>query len=210
MICASNASQAIARLRSPFTSLASRLNRRAAIVAVNLPSFELGTDMNPTRPIPRGCALLAATVATTLALAACDHNRDDTAATGPAATPVAAPQSPAATAAPTLAVNALSLGTTAGPDGRITTPITTFTTSDPIVVAIETSGTATDADLVARLVHEDGKTAGEQNRTISSSGTGSATISLTFTNANGWPAGSYRAEVWIDGAQARSREFQVR
>lgn len=163
--------------------------------------------MNPSLPNPRTRLVIAAAAAM-LTLAACDRQREDTAA--PAATQ-AAPTAPASAATmPTLVVNAVTLGTTAGPDGRIGTPITTFTSSDPIVVAIETSGIASDTELIARLVHEDGQAAGEQNRTISSRGSGSKTTSITFTNANGWPAGSYRAEIWLDGSEARSREFKVR
>ena len=149
---------------------------------------------------------LAAALAATLALAGC--NRTDDSATPAPVVSEPAPALPVATAPSALNVSAVTLGTSAGADRRIATPMTTFTSSDPIVVSIDTSGTAENAELTARLVFQDGQTAGEQTERLTTSG--DEITNVTFTNANGWPAGTYRAEIWVDGDQVQSREFTVR
>lgn len=149
---------------------------------------------------------LAAALTATLALAACKRG-DDTPAPAPAVEPAPTPAT-VTTAPSALNVSAVTLGTSVGPDRRIATPLTTFTTSDPIVVSIDTGGAAANAELTARLVYQDGQTAGEQTERLTTSG--SEITNVTFTNANGWPAGSYRAEVWVDGSQALSRDFTIR
>ena len=149
---------------------------------------------------------VAVALTATLALAAC--NRADDAATPAPVVSEPAPTQPMATAPSLLNVSAVTLGTSAGADRRIATPMTTFTSSDPIVVSIDTSGTAENAELTARLVFQDGQTAGEQTERLTTSG--DEITNVTFTNANGWPAGTYRAEIWVDGDQVQSREFTVR
>lgn len=164
--------------------------------------------MSSTQPILTTSRLaLAAALTATLALAACKRG-DDTPAPAPAVVEPAPTPAPVTPAPSTLTVSAVTLGTSAGPDRRIATPMTTFTTSDPIVVSIDTSGTAANAELTARLVYQDGQTAGEQTERLTTSG--NEITNVTFTNAKGWPAGSYRAEVWVDGSQVQSRDFTVR
>lgn len=168
--------------------------------------------MSPTQPTPTASRLaLAAALTATLALAACKRADDTPApATAPAVVepaPIPAP-APVTTAPSALNVSAVTLGTSVGADRRIATPMSTFTTSDPIVVSIDTSGAAANAELTARLVYQDGQTAGEQTERLTTSG--NEITNVTFTNANGWPAGSYRAEIWVDGKQAQSRDFTVR
>jgi len=164
--------------------------------------------MSPTQPTltTRRLALAAALTAT-LALAACKRT-DDTPAPAPAVVEPAPIPAPVTTAPSALNVSAVTLGTSVGADRRIATPMSTFTTSDPIVVSIDTSGIAANAELTARLVYQDGQTAGEQTERLTTSG--NEVTNVTFTNANGWPAGSYRAEIWVDGSQAQSRDFTVR
>ena len=153
-----------------------------------------------------GHLAIAAALTATLALSACKR-ADDTAPPAPVVSQPA-PTQPMATAPSALNVSAVTLGTSAGADRRIGTPMTTFTSSDPIVVSVDTSGVASNAELTARLVFQDGQTAGEQTERLTTSG--NETTNVTFTNANGWPAGTYRAEIWVDGNQVQSREFTVR
>ncbi|MDQ3270016.1 MAG: hypothetical protein M3Q11_07525 [Pseudomonadota bacterium] len=154
---------------------------------------------------------LAAALVAALALAGCNRKAEDTPAQAPQVTAPDAPpsvQTPVAEQPSSLNVTAVTLGTTAGADGRVASPVTTFTTSDPIVVSVDTSGAATNTEIVARLVYEDGQTAGEQTEMVTSAG--NQTTNVTFTNANGWPTGNYRAEILIGGTQTQSRDFSVR
>lgn len=156
-------------------------------------------------PLAVATALLGA-----LALAGCKKDADPTVDTTPPVLNTPAPAAPAALppATPTaINVAAVTLGTTAGADGRIAAPMMTFGRNDPIIVSIETDGAASNAQVTAKLVYQDGQTAGEQSETINT--TGMETTNVTFTNANGWPPGRYRAEVWINGTMAQSTDFTV-
>lgn len=167
--------------------------------------------------LPLATALVAAVM-----LAGCNRDADDTATiTDPVGPPVATdattepvgtmptrPDPMAGGAETAVDVTAVTLGTQAGTDHRITDPTTTFGTSGPIVVAVDTSGAASDAEITTRLVYQDGQTAGEESETINT--TGNETTTFTFTNANDWPSGSYTAEVWVNGVQANSTKFDVR
>ncbi len=161
-------------------------------------------------------AVLAAALTATLALSACDRDRADDAATKAPAPVVTAPTTPppvamtppVATPTSAVRVSAVTLGTSAGADLRIPVPMTAFASSDPIIVSIDTSGAANNAELTTRLMYQGGQTAGEQTERITSSG--DETTNMTFTNANGWPTGNYRAEIWVDGNQAQVREFAIR
>jgi hypothetical protein len=136
---------------------------------------------------------VAAALLATLALAGCKKNPSTMenevtpppAMTEPAppAEPMPAEPMPAETA---VSVTSVTLGTEAGADKTIATPMTSF---------------------AAKLVYQDGQTAGEQSQTINT--TGMETTNITFTNANGWPAGSYTAEVSVNGTQAQSTPFTV-
>lgn len=152
-------------------------------------------------------AVLAAALATTLALSACNRDRADE-ASAPAPVTSEPASAPIATAPSTVQVSTVTLGTSAGDDLRIPVPLKTFTSSDRIVVSIDTRGAANNAELTTRLVYQDGQKAGEQTERITSSG--DETTNMTFTNANGWPTGSYRAEIWVDGSQARAEDFTIR
>lgn len=110
--------------------------------------------------------------------------------------------------APTaLDVTAIQLGTEAGPDNTIASPQDTFAADDDIVVAIETDGAASEAELSAKLVFEDGQTAGEESETITT--TGAETTAITFSNDEPWPTGQYMVEVWINGSQAKTTDLTV-
>ena len=39
--------------------------------------------------------------------------------------------------------------------------------------------------------------------------TGADTTVMTFTNANAWPAGTYKAEIWVNGQMANTTNFTV-
>lgn len=106
-----------------------------------------------------------------------------------------------------LDITSVALGNAAGPDSTIAMPTHTFAADDDIVVAIDTDGAASNAEVAARLVYQDGQLAGEQSETIST--TGADTTLVTFNNAGAWPAGDYTVEVWINGTRAETAELSV-
>lgn len=161
---------------------------------------------------------IAAALLASLALAGCKKDAEDTAAvtppaaTEPAALPPAQPLPPADTAPmgteTALNVSSVTLGTEAGDDKKIAAAMTTFAPTDPIIVSVATDGAASNAEIAAKLVYQDGQTAGEESETVTT--TGAETTNITFTNANPWPTGDYTAEVWINGTQAETMAFNVR
>ncbi len=128
-------------------------------------------------------------------------------ATEPAATTPTAPAAPASTPA-AVTVSGVTVGNTAAADKSVA-PMSTLGTKDKIVVSVKTEGTASNANLGVRLTFQDGQVAGEQSATLNT--TGSETTNVEFTNANGWPAGTYTAQVTVDGqAAGMPQEFVVK
>jgi len=161
---------------------------------------------------------VALALAAAFALGGCHEDSGDTGDTAPppAASVPAASDSGAmppgaattpATAPTAVAVRAITLGTSAGADDKIATPMTTLASNDPVVVSVETDGATSSATLTVKLVSADGQTAAERSRTITT--TGMDTTNVTFSPGNGWPTGSYRVEVWINDTLARSTDFTV-
>lgn len=164
--------------------------------------------------------LIAASIAAALALTGCNRNTDDTVAdttpepiaTTPAPAPVTEPAplpstDPGAAPAAPLTIQRVALGTAAQADNRIATPVTTFKATDNVVIAVDTFGVANNTPLIGKLVYQDGQTAGEQTTTLNASGAQSTAI--TFSNANGWVPGTYKAEVWLNGQLANTTSFTV-
>jgi hypothetical protein len=159
-------------------------------------------------------AVLAALLAT-VALAGCKKKEDTAdnnsqpAATAPAAP---APMTEAApqpmTAATGVTVSTVTVGKTAAADKTVTSAAL-FAPKDDIIVSIRTDGSANNANVAAKLTFQNGQVAGEQNQVVNT--TGAETTNISFKNANGWPAGKYRAEVTVDGKAAGSpQEFEVK
>ena len=154
-------------------------------------------------------ALLIA-LAGTVAFAGCKKDNTEDMAAPPAAsepmtetTPAPAPMEPAAPVATT----SVTAGNTAAADKSVAS-VSTFAPSDKIIVSVATDGTASNAEVAARLVYQDGQTAGEMKQALNT--TGAETTNFEFTNAKPWPTGKYKAEVTVNGAPASTTEFEVK
>lgn len=153
---------------------------------------------------------VAAALVAALALAGCKKKEEPVAPT-PAPTttetPAPAPVEPAPAPA-ALSVTSVSLGTAAGPDKKIAAPTTSFKPTDKIVASVATDGTATNANVTAKLIYQDGQTAGEDTETLNT--TGAETTNFEFAKASPWPAGKYKVEVSANGAVANTTELEVK
>ncbi len=114
----------------------------------------------------------------------------------------------AAAPAAQLEVTEVRLGRSVGPDRRVTTETTQFSPRDTIYASVATQGTASNATLTARWTYQDGQVVDETQQTISP--TGPANTEFHVVNPGGWPAGTYRVHVLVNGQPAQSREFTVR
>ncbi|KAB7768672.1 hypothetical protein [Xanthomonas sp. LMG 12461] len=126
---------------------------------------------------------------------------------GPPAAPAEQP-APAAAGANAVNVAAVAVGNTAAADKSVA-PMTTLASKDKIIVSVKTEGSATNANVGAKLVFQDGQTAGERTETLNTSG--ADTTNFEFTNPKGWPAGQYKAEVTVNGQAAGTPQtFEVK
>ncbi|KRG38039.1 hypothetical protein ARC20_15480 [Stenotrophomonas panacihumi] len=151
-------------------------------------------------------------LAASLALAGCKKKEDTSemaAPPPPAAEPAATTPPPAtAPAAAAVTVSGITVGNTAAADKSVA-PLATLGSKDKIIVSVKTEGTATGANLGVKLTFQDGQVAGEQSATLNT--TGAETTNVEFTNANGWPAGTYTAQASVDGqAAGMPQTFEVK
>ncbi|PPV06718.1 hypothetical protein XBLMG947_2296 [Xanthomonas bromi] len=119
---------------------------------------------------------------------------------GPAATPPASDQTGQSTATGSaVTVSSVAVGTKAAADKTVT-PSATIGTKDTIIVSVKTEGSASNVPVSAKLTYQDGHVAGEQSATLTTSG--AETTNMSFSKPDGWRAGTYTAQVMVDGKPA--------
>lgn len=82
-----------------------------------------------------------------------------------------------------------------------------FTPDDRISAVVHTRGVAESATLVAVWRDAEGRVVTESSRSITPRGP--QTTPFPVSRPAGWPPGTYRVEVWLDGRRAGSRSFTV-
>lgn len=150
-------------------------------------------------------ASVAAAAACLLVLPACKK----TEAPAPAATvaPTAAPI-PTAVPAPAITVTDVSLGKSVGADKKVQTPTDTFAPKDTIFASVSTDGTAPTSTIAVKWTFQDGQTVKEDSKTITP--TGPAATEFSIQKPGGWPKGTYKVEVTVDGKPGPSKSFTVK
>jgi hypothetical protein len=106
-----------------------------------------------------------------------------------------------------VSVVGVQLGRAIGADKKVTVPADSFAPADTIYASVETQGRAPSATLTARWTYQDGQTVHEETQTIAP--TGPATTEFHISKPDGWPPGTYRLEILLDGASARTASFRV-
>ena len=136
-------------------------------------------------------ALLAMTAA------ACGGGRDrDPGATGTSGTTAA------------VRVTDVTLGRSVGGDKAIADRADTFQPNDTIYASIATDGSASNATLRARWTFEDGQVVDESTKTIAPSNR--ERTEFHISKPDGWPAGKYKLEVFLDNRSVETKDFEVR
>jgi len=153
-------------------------------------------------------ALMIAVVGA-VALVGCKKKEEAVTTPPPAAsTPAPAPVPEPTPAAPAVTVTSVTVGNTAAADKTVA-PLATLAAKDKIIVSIKTDGTATNANVAAKLTYQDGQVAGEQSVALNT--TAAETTNIEFTKPSGGPAGKYTAEVTVDGkAAGMPQQFEVK
>jgi hypothetical protein len=111
-------------------------------------------------------------------------------------------------AAAVVTVTALELGNQVGADKRVTQQTTTFAPTDTIYVSVVTNGSSPSATLTAKWTYQDGQVVNESTQTIAP--TGPAATEFHISKPDGWPAGTYKVEVSLDGRSTGTKEFEVK
>jgi hypothetical protein len=153
---------------------------------------------------------IAISLASVLALSACNKNTPQEAT--PSASAESAPAAPvsagaAATPAAPVTLVSVDLGSAVGPDQKVTTATTTFAPKDTIYASVATDGTG-NATLDAKWTYQDGQTVKDDSKTIAP--TGPATTAFSISKPDGWPVGDYKVEVSLNGTPVAAKDFSVK
>jgi hypothetical protein len=164
----------------------------------------------------RSYSALVLALSGALALSACNKKEETPApmettppATEPAPAPLeTTPPTPVTTpAAQPVSVTAINLGNAVDASQNVSTPSTTFASTDTIYASVSTAGTAASATLTAKWTYQDGQTVNESSQTIAPNGP--AVTSFHISKPDGWPAGSYKVEIMLDGRSVATKDFTV-
>jgi hypothetical protein len=123
----------------------------------------------------------------------------------PAETSTTTPEPAPAPAA--LMVIGVDLGSSVGPDKRVTAPSTTFRPRDTVYASVNTVGTASNANLAAKWTFQTGQVVDSSVQQIAP--TGPAQTEFHIAKRGGWPVGKYRVEVFLDGRSTTTKEFVI-
>jgi len=104
-------------------------------------------------------------------------------------------------------VTDVSLGRAIGTDKSITDSTDKFRVGDTIYASVTTDGSSPSATLRARWTFEDGQTVDESTRTIAPGNR--ERTEFHISKPNGWPAGKYKVEVFLNDQSAATKNFEV-
>lgn len=153
-----------------------------------------------TRPV---VLTLAAALGGVLMLAGC--NRDATNTVPPPA-PTAPEPPPAPTPPAPATVTSVELGNAVDDQNRVSTPASAFATTDTIYASVGTDGESA-AKLAARWTFGEGQLVRNSEADVAA---GPQVIAFDIHHPEGWPVGTYKLEVSLDGTVVETREFSVR
>ena len=127
--------------------------------------------------------------------AACTKSTENPGATGTTGTAVA------------VRVSQVDMGRSVTADKAISSNTESFKPSDTIYASVATEGAAPTATLKARWTYQDGQVVDESTQTIAP--TGNARTEFHISKPDGWPAGKYKLEVFLNGSSAATKDFEV-
>ena len=108
----------------------------------------------------------------------------------------------------TVKVTDVSLGRALGTDKSISDGTDKFHANDTIYASVTTDGSSPSATLRAKWTFEDGQTVDESTRTIAPSN--QERTEFHISKPNGWPAGKYKVEVFLNDQSAGTKSFEVK
>jgi hypothetical protein len=151
--------------------------------------------------------MLGVLAAFVLALGAC--KKEEAPKTSPVPPTTSAPSPVPAPPAAGVTVGTITLGKGVGADKKVTQTADSFGTKDTIYASVATSGAGT-ATLKAKWTYRKGgqqTVVKEDTQTIQA--TGPASSEFHISKPDGWPAGDYQVEIFIDDKPAGTKTFTV-
>jgi hypothetical protein len=104
-------------------------------------------------------------------------------------------------------VTDLTLGRSVGGDKAVTDRTDSFKPNDTIYASVATEGSAPSATLRAKWSFEDGQLVDESTQTIAPNNR--ARTEFHISKPDGWPAGKYKVEVFLNDQSADTKTFVV-
>lgn len=104
-------------------------------------------------------------------------------------------------------VSDIAVGRSINPDKTVADKTDNFLPTDTIYVSVKTEGAAQGARLQTRWSYQD-KVVEESSETISP--IGPAVTEFHLSKPDGWPVGSYKIEVLLNGVSAGAKSFEVK
>jgi hypothetical protein len=114
----------------------------------------------------------------------------------------------AGTSGAAVTVTDVTLGRAIGPDKAITDKTDDFKPADTIYASIATDGTAKSTSLRARWTYQDGQVVDDSTRAIAPNN--KERTEFHIAKPDGWPAGNYQVEVFVDGRSVETKKFEVK
>lgn len=142
-----------------------------------------------------GPSTLALTLAAAVLSAACTKSSENPGTTGTTGTGVG------------VRVSQIDMGRSLNADKTISGNTLSFKPNDTIYASVATAGSAATATVRARWTYEDGQVVNESTQTIAP--TGDARTEFHIVKPDGWPAGKYKVEVFLNGSSAGTKDFEV-
>jgi hypothetical protein len=105
-------------------------------------------------------------------------------------------------------VTDVTLGRSLGGDKTITDRTETFKPNDTIYASVATEGSASSAIIRAKWSFEGGQLVDESTRTIAPNN--KERTEFHISKPDGWPAGKYKLEVFLNDQSAETKNFDVR
>jgi len=147
----------------------------------------------------------------TLALMACGkHDDASTTATEEKADSTSVSVPDAGDAAASVSITKVGLGNAVGADKHVVSETSSLAPNDTIYAVVETAGTG-KATLKAKWTYvKDGDVKDVEETTQDIEAVGPASTEFHISKNDGWPAGNYKVEVFINDKSNGAKEFTVK
>lgn len=150
-------------------------------------------------------AFLFAAALLGLALTGCGKKEPPTPPPAPAPAPVVQD-----TANVPVSVTAITLGNQIGENKKVAVPLGTFGPKDTLYAVVETVGTGKITLKAVWTYHKGDKTIQVNETTQEIEAAGPANSEFHVSKPDGWPAGDYQVEIFLNGASAGTQKFSVK